>query len=41
MKEKITLWYKQGLWTILMVHNAVEKGIITENDFIEITGESY
>lgn len=41
MKEKITKWYKQGLWTKEMVRNAVEKGVITEEDYEEIIGESY
>ena len=41
MKERITKWYKQGLWTIEMVAEAVEKGVITEDDFKEITGEIY
>lgn len=38
MKEKITRWYKQGLWTEVMVRNAVVKGLITENDAAEILG---
>ncbi len=41
MKNKISKWYKQGLWTAEMVANAVEKGIITARDFKEITGEDY
>lgn len=41
MKDKISKWYKQGLWTAEMVANAVEKGIITAVDFKEITGEDY
>lgn len=32
MKEKIEKWYKMGLWTEEMVMNAVEKGVITEQD---------
>ena len=39
MKEKIAKWYKQGLWTAEMVKNAVERGIITEDDYKEIVGE--
>lgn len=39
MKEKIAKWYKQGLWTAEMVRNAVEKGLITEEDYKEIVGE--
>ena len=41
MKEKITKWYKQGLWTKEMVRNAVEKGVITKEQYKEITGEEY
>lgn len=36
MKEKILRWFKAGLWTEEMVHNAVIKGILTENDFNEM-----
>lgn len=32
MKQKIEKWYKMGLWTEEMVMNAVEKGVITEQD---------
>lgn len=38
MKEKIMKWYKQGLWTEIMVQNAVKKGILTETDASEILG---
>ena len=41
MKEKIAKWYKQGLWSIDMVKNAVIKNIISTIDYIEITGEFY
>lgn len=37
MKDKIALWYKQGLWSAQMVQAAVEKGIITQEDYSEIT----
>lgn len=36
MFEKIMKWYKQGLWTEAMVKNAIEKGVITEEQAIEI-----
>lgn len=36
MKEKITLWYAQGLWTAEMVQNAVEKGLLTQEEADEI-----
>ena len=39
MKEKITKWYKLGLWTKEMVRNAVDKGVITADDMAEILGE--
>ena len=36
MKEKIALWYAQGLWTAEMVQNAVEKGLLTQEEANEI-----
>lgn len=36
MKEKITKWYKQGLWTEEMVLKAVDKGILTADEAAEI-----
>lgn len=33
--------YDRGLWTILMVKMAVRKGIITPEQYEEITGEVY
>ncbi len=36
MYEKIKKWYKQGLWTEEMVQNAVEKGIINQEQANEI-----
>lgn len=36
MFEKINKWYTQGLWTEVMVQNAVKKGILTEDQAIEI-----
>ena len=41
MKDKIAKWYKQNLWTLDMVRNAVKKNHITPEDFFEITGETY
>ena len=38
MKEKIAKWYKQGLWTEVMVRNAEKKGVLTEADVAEILG---
>ena len=39
MKEIIMKWYKLGLWTEVMIKNAVEKGVITADDMAEILGE--
>ena len=39
MYGKIKKWYIQGLWTEEMVRNAVEKGVITEEQCAEILGE--
>ena len=39
MFEKIKKWYKQGLWTEKMVQNAVDKGVITEEQAAEILGQ--
>ena len=41
MKKKIEKWYKQGLWSAEKVANAVKKGILTVEDYEEITGEAY
>lgn len=39
MFEKIKKWYKQGLWTAVMVHNAANKGILTAEQAFEILQE--
>lgn len=36
MKEKIALWYAQGLWTAEMVQNAVAKKLLTQEETDEI-----
>ena len=41
MKEKIEKWYELGLWTDAMVRDAVGKGVITAEDYEEITGKAY
>lgn len=41
MKDKIAKWYKQGLWTKDMVRKAVEKKVITKEDYKEIVGKDY
>lgn len=33
--------YERGLWTVGMVAIAVKKGVITPEQFTEITGEEY
>ena len=38
MKEKLARWYRQGLWTAAMVQEAVDKGLITLEDYVEIVG---
>ena len=39
--EKIYQYYKNGYWTAEMVHNAVAKGKITEEQYTDIVGEAY
>jgi len=41
MFNKIKRWYEQGLWTKHMVAQAVEKGVITPEQYTEITGEPW
>ncbi len=36
MKEKIADWYRWGLWTEAMVQQAVEKGVLTQEEADEI-----
>ena len=36
MFEKIKKWYKLGLWTEVMINNTFAKGVITEEQTIEI-----
>ena len=38
MRDKISKWYAQGLWTEEMDRQAVEKGVITEAEAEEILG---
>ena len=33
--------YKKGLWSLVMVKMAVRKGIITAEEYQEITGQAY
>ena len=39
--ELIKKNYDRGLWTAAMVRTAVKKGIITREQFKEITGQEY
>ena len=39
--EKIKYNYEAGLWRKQMVKVAVRKGVITKEQYTEITGESY
>lgn len=41
--DKINKWYNSvpQMWTKKQVHDAVEKGKITEAEYEEITGEPY
>lgn len=39
--ERIKRFYDGGLWTKDMVRNAVVKGIITPDQYQEITGDVY
>lgn len=33
--------YDKGLWSLAMVKTAVRKGVITKEEYKEITGEEY
>ena len=39
--EKVKYNYDAGLWSKQMVKMAVRKGVITKEQYKEITGESY
>lgn len=39
--ETIKKNYDRGLWNKLMVKTAVKKGVITAEQYEEITGEAY
>ena len=41
MYEKIKEYYNTGLWSEERVRNMVIKGIITEEEFYDITGKFY
>lgn len=39
--ERIKYYFEAGLWSIPMVKMAVRKGVITKDQYKEITGEDY
>lgn len=40
MYEKIKQWYQQGLWGKSQVQNAVDKKVITQEQYNEIVEEA-
>lgn len=39
--DKIKYYYDNNLWNTPMVRMAVQKGIITKEQYLEIIGEAY
>ena len=39
--ERVKYYYEAGLWSKPMVKQAVKKGVITKEQYKEITGEEY
>ena len=39
--ERVKYYFESGLWNLPMVKNAVRKGVITKEQFKEITGVDY
>ena len=39
--ERVKYYYEAGLWAKPMVKMAVKKGVITKEQYAEITGEDY
>lgn len=39
--NRVKRYYDNGLWNKEMVHNAVIKGWITAEEYLEIVGEPY
>ena len=39
--ERVKYYYKSGLWSKPMVKMAVKKGVITKEQYKEITNEDY
>lgn len=39
--ERVKYYFEAGLWNAKMVKMAVKKGVITKEQYTEITGEEY
>ena len=39
--ERIKYFYNAGLWSAAMVRMAVRKGVITKEEYTEITGKEW
>lgn len=39
--ERIEFFYMSGLWSKAMVKKAVKKGVITKEQYKELTGDEY
>ena len=39
--ERVKYYFEAGLWSVPMVKMAVRKGVITKEQFKEITGKDY
>ena len=39
--ERVKYYFEAGLWSLPMVKMSVRKGVITKQQFEEITGEIY
>ena len=39
--ERVKYYYEAGLWSKVMVKMAVRKGVITKEQYKEITGDDY
>ena len=39
--ERVKYYFEAGLWSLPMVKMAVRKGVITKDQFKEITGQDY
>ena len=40
-KEQVVFYFEAGFWSAAMVKMAVRKGIITKEQYTEITGKQY